>query len=148
MTEQEKQDWDELYQYVKLNVFNYDENQSLPSNIVLALKGLQTGKAVENRKIKDNAHYPFKIILLSFKLNKNKIDYAIKTKDFKSEQSKFVYIKKIVEGDLNNLYIRVKESEKAKNRVEGIDLSNLENNSKAKYTPKTKETNKKLKKYW
>lgn len=148
MTEQEKQDWDELYQYVKLNVFNYDENQSLPSNIVLALKGLQTGKAIENRKIKDTAHYPFKIILLSFKLNKNKIDYVIKTKDFKSEQSKFSYIKKIVEGDLNNLYIRVKESEKAKNRVEGIDLSNLENNSKAKYTTKTKEPNKKLKKYW
>lgn len=148
MTEQEKQDWDELYQYVKLNVFNYDKNQSLPSNIVLALKGLQTGKAIENKKIKDTAHYPFKIILLSFKLNKNKIDYVIKTKDFKSEQSKFAYIKKIVEGDLNNLYIRVKESEKAKDRIEGIDLFNLENNSKAKYTTKTKKTNKKLKKYW
>lgn len=148
MTEKEIKDFDELYQYVKLNIFNYDQDQSLPSNIVLSLKGISTGKAVENRKIKDRAKYPYSIVLLTFKLCKNKIDYAIKTKDFKSEQQKFSYIKKIVESEINNVYTKVKESEEAKAKIEGIDFSNFDRNQKAEYKPKTKKIKEKLNRYW
>ena len=49
MTEKEKQQFGELYQYVKKEVFNYDDKQSLPSSFVLGLNGLATGKLIENK---------------------------------------------------------------------------------------------------
>ena len=47
MTEKEKEQFGELYRYVKTEVMNYDSKQSLPSSFVLGLKGLATGKVVE-----------------------------------------------------------------------------------------------------
>ena len=116
MTEKEKEQFGELYRYVKTEVMNYDSKQSLPSSFVLGLKGLATGKVVENKRQKDKANYGYDIVLLAFKLSKNKISYAIRTKDFKSEQQKFHYIRKIVEDDKNANYIKktTKVNEKLK----------------------------------
>ena len=50
MTEKEKEQFGELYRYVKTEVMNYDSKQSLPSSFVLGLKGLQLVKLL---KIKD-----------------------------------------------------------------------------------------------
>lgn len=148
MTEKEKEQFGELYSYVKREVFNYDDKQALSSNTVLGLRGLSTGKAIDNKRIKDKANYGFDVVLLAFKLSKSKIDYANRTKDFKSEQSQFVYIRKIVEGELNNAYSILVKYEEEKNKVEQIKLSNLENNKKAKYNKKTKEVNPKFKNLW
>lgn len=48
----EKEQFGELYRYVKTEVMNYDSKQSLPSSFVLGLKGLATGKVVENKRQK------------------------------------------------------------------------------------------------
>lgn len=55
MSEKELQDWNELYQYVK-SILGYDENQALSKNMVLRLKGLTTGKFIENKNIQDEVH--------------------------------------------------------------------------------------------
>ena len=145
MTEKEKEQFGELYRYVKTEVMNYDSKQSLPSSFVLGLKGLATGKVVENKRQKDRANYGYDIVLLAFKLSKNKISYAIRTKDFKSEQQKFHYIRKIVEDELNNAYLLNKRYEEEKSKV---DQSNLANNQNANYIKKTTKVNDKLKDLW
>lgn len=148
MTEKEKEQFGELYRYVKTEVMNYDSKQSLPSSFVLGLKGLATGKVVENKRQKDRANYGYDIVLLAFKLSKNKISYAIRTKDFKSEQQKFHYIRKIVEDELNNAYLLNKRYEEEKSKVDQINISNLENNKNANYIKKTTKVNEKLKDLW
>lgn len=148
MTEKEKEQFGELYRYVKTEVMNYDSKQSLPSSFVLGLKGLATGKVVENKRQKDKANYGYDIVLLAFKLSKNKISYAIRTKDFKSEQQKFYYIRKIVEDELNNAYLLNKRYEEEKSKVDQINISNLANNQNANYIKKTTKVNDKLKDLW
>lgn len=148
MTEKEKEQFGELYRYVKTEVMNYDSKQSLPSSFVLGLKGLATGKVVENKRQKDRANYGYDIVLLAFKLSKNKISYAIRTKDFKSEQQKFHYIRKIVEDELNNAYLLNKRYEEEKSKVDQINISNLANNKNANYIKKTTKVNEKLKDLW
>lgn len=148
MTEKEKEQFGELYRYVKTEVMNYDSKQSLPSSFVLGLKGLATGKVIENKRQKDRANYGYDIVLLAFKLSKNKISYAIRTKDFKSEQQKFHYIRKIVEDELNNAYLLNKRYEEEKSKVDQINISNLENNKNANYIKKTTKVNEKLKDLW
>lgn len=148
MTEKEKEQFGELYRYVKTEVMNYDSKQSLPSSFVLGLKGLATGKVVENKRQKDIANYGYDIVLLAFKLSKNKISYAIRTKDFKSEQQKFHYIRKIVEDELNNAYLLNKRYEEEKSKVDQINISNLANNQNANYIKKTTKVNDKLKDLW
>ena len=148
MTEKEKEQFGELYRYVKTEVMNYDSKQSLPSSFVLGLKGLATDKVVENKRQKDRANYGYDIVLLAFKLSKNKISYAIRTKDFKSEQQKFHYIRKIVEDELNNAYLLNKRYEEEKSKVDQINISNLANNQNANYIKKTTKVNDKLKDLW
>ena len=147
MTEKEKEQFGELYRYVKTEVMNYDSKQSLPSSFVLGLKGLATGKVVENKRQKNKANYGYDV-LLAFKLSKNKISYAIRTKDFKGEQQKFHYIRKIVEDELNNAYLLNKRYEEEKSKVDQINISNLENNQNANYIKKTTKVNDKLKDLW
>lgn len=148
MTEKEKEQFGELYRYVKTEVMNYDSKQSLPSSFVLGLKGLATGKVVENKRQKNKANYGYDVVLLAFKLSKNKINYAIRTKDFKGEQQKFHYIRKIVEDELNNAYLLNKRYEEEKSKVDQINISNLENNQNANYIKKTTKVNDKLKDLW
>ena len=114
LTEKEIEDWDALYMYVKNSILKYDENQSLPSSMVLRLKGLLVNKFMENNSIKDSANYSYETILYTFKFCSPEIFEALRTKRFKDEQHKFNYILKIVENNINNVYLRMKNVEKAK----------------------------------
>lgn len=114
MTEQEKQDWESLYMYVKKNIMGYDENQALSSSMVLRLKGLLTNKYMENNNIESTANYSYQTVLNTFKFCSLNIQNALRTNRFKDESHKFNYILKIVENNINNVYIRMKNAEKAK----------------------------------
>lgn len=142
MTEQELADWDELYEYVRSKVMGYDKNQSLTPYIVLRLKGLVDGKAVANKKIKDKAHYSYKVILNTFKYSMPDIGRAVERIAFKDESAKFNYIMRIVENNINTVYIRMKNAEKAKAEAQESDVSyaaNYVNMFKAKKTNSTKK---------
>lgn len=146
MSKEEIKDWEELYSYVK-NLMNYDENQALSRDMVLRLKGLLTGKFIENNNIKDNSNYSYKVILYTFKYCSQSIQKAITTNSFKSEQHKFLYITKIVENNINNVYVKMRDAEKAKEKTETIEM-NVVTHSGAEYQTKTKETSKRLNDLW
>lgn len=132
-------EWDKLYAYVKTNVMDYHEEQSLPTFIVQRLKGLAKGKFIENRAIPDNANYDYNTILLAFKYCYFDIKKGINGKKFTSEQAKFNYIMKIVEGRINYIYQKVKQAKIEEEKINQIDwdyYANYQNNFKPKDSPK------------
>lgn len=142
MTEKEKQDWDSLYFYVK-NLLGYDENQALSSTMVLRLKGLLTNKFIENNSIESTANYSYEVILNTFKYCSPTINKALKTNSWSNEMHRFNYVLKIVENNINNVYLRMKNLEKTKEEAKNTTVETA-NHIGADYQRKTKEVNNKL----
>ena len=141
MTKQENEEWDALYEYVRTRVMGYDCKQHLEPYIVLRLKGLAEGKTVANRKTKANACYSYLLILNTFKYCMPDIQRAVSRIAFKDTCGKFNYIMRIVENNINTVYIRMKNAEKAKEEAQESDVSyaaNYVNMFKAKKTNSTK----------
>ena len=121
MTEKEKRDWENLYYYVK-NVMGYDENQALSNAMVLRLKGLLTNKFMENKNIESTANYSYETILNNFKFCSPDIQRALRINNFKDEMHRFNYILKIVEKNINTVYMKMRNVEKAKEEAKNITV--------------------------
>lgn len=143
MTEEEKMAWENLYNYVKSNIMGYDENQALSSTMVLRLKGLLTNKFIENGNIESTANYSYEVILNTFKYCSVDIQKALKTNSWTNEIHRFNYILKIVEGNINNVYLRMKNVQKTKEEAKNTTIDTA-NHIGADYQRKTKEVNNKL----
>ena len=141
MSKEESQDWEELYFYVKDNIMGYDKNQALSKNMVLRLKGLLTGKFIENKNIKDNSNYSYKTILATFKYCRSDIDRAFRTKSFQDESHKFNYALVIVEKNINTVHMKMKGIEKSQEKIEEIDTT-IANYSGVKYEIKKNKEDK------
>ena len=149
MTEQEIKDWDELYQYIKLDIFEYDKSQKLPSYMVLRLKGLKEGKFMANKKITSMANYEYNHILYTFKINKMKIKQIVRSQDFKNEQHRFNTIMIIIEKEINDVVNRLKQVVKSEEKVKSMEFENIIHEG-AGYINKSnnKKLNNELKELW
>ena len=105
MSQEDKDNWKELYEYVKKNVLGYDDNQALSKTMVLRLKGLLNNKFISNNNIEDTSNYSYKIVLNTFKFCIFDIQKGLRSNSFKDESHKFNYVLKIVESNLNTVYI-------------------------------------------
>lgn len=138
MTKQELEEWNDLYDYVKKDILKYDEKLALPKNLVLRLKGLQQGKFIANKKTKALGDYSFKIILMTFKINKYEIVNALADKSkFKDESHMINYMMAIIEKKINDTYSRLNRLEQSQIKGETLEITESEN--KAEYKHKTKE---------
>jgi len=148
MTQQEKKDWDELYQYIKTEIFEYT-NQALPKYMILRLKGLAEGKFMANKHVKSMAKYEYKHILYTFKINKIKIKEIIKSSKFENEQHKFNTVMLIIEKEINDVVERLNQKVKSEEKIEKIDLTNtMHEGAVYKNKSNDKELNKELKELW
>ena len=138
MTEAEKIAWDELYTYVRKNIMGYDDNQALSSAMVLRLKGLLTNKFMENNNIESTANYSYETILNTFKYSSIDIHRALKANNFKDEQHKFNYILKIVEKNINTVYVKMKNAEKAREEAKNITVE-TPSHTGAEFKPREKK---------
>ena len=120
--EQEKKEFNELYEYVKKDILQYPNDVALPKYLVMRLKGLRDGKFIVNKKIKSKADYPYSVIMLTFKFCKSNILKAIETKKFKNEQMKVNYIMVIIENNINDIVLRLKDKEKVENKIETVEI--------------------------
>lgn len=143
MTKEELENWEELYEYVRTNIMGYNKDQSLSSEIVVRLKGLSTGNYKANRRIVKNANYSYKVILNTFKFCSPQIYKALRTKTFSNENYKFNYVAKIVENNINNVYLRMQNTEKAIEEAKNMVIDTATHTG-AEYQKKTKETTNKL----
>ena len=141
MTKEEKIAWDALYTYVRKNVMGYDENQALSSTMVLRLKGLLTNKFMENKNIEATANYSYETILNAFKYSSPDIQRVLRTNNFKDESHKFNYILKIVEKNINTVYVRMKNAEKAKEEAKNT-MVEVPTHTGAEFKPKEKKKDK------
>lgn len=141
MTEKEKQDWESLYIYVKSNIMGYDENQALSSTMVLRLKGLLTNKFIENKNIEASANYSYETILNAFKYSSLDIQKALRTNNFKDEMHKFNYILKIAEKNINTVYMKMKNAEKAKEEAKNTTIE-APTHTGAEFKPREKKKDK------
>lgn len=151
MSTQDKEDWTALYEYVRKNVMGYDENQSLSRNMVLRLKGILNNKFMANNNIADSANYSYETVLNTFKFCILDIRKVLSSYSFKDENHKFNYILKIVENNLNTVYVKTKNAEKAKEKTEEIiETMAIDNNfnSMTNYQTKTSETSNRLNDLW
>lgn len=147
MTDKEKEDWDKLYRYVLINIMGYDENQSLSNNMSLRLKGLLKNKFVYNRSQKDTANYTYEVILNTFKFCYLDIEKGFRNNSFNDEQHKFNYALKIVEDNINTVYMRMKNIQKEKEKALNSDVQmSFEMNSN--YKRKTEKTHSRLNDLW
>lgn len=141
MTEEEKIAWDELYTYVRKNIMNYDDNQALSSAMVLRLKGLLTNKFMENNNIKSTANYSYETILNTFKYSSLDIQRALRTNNWADEMHKFNYVLKIVEKNINTVYVKMKNVQKAKEEAKNIAIE-APTHTGAEFKPREKKKDK------
>jgi hypothetical protein len=141
MTEEEKMAWDELYTYVRKNVMGYDDNQALSSTMVLRLKGLLTNKFIENNNIQSTANYSYETILNALKYSSLDIQRALRTNNFKDEMHKFNYILKIVEKNINTVYVKMKNAQKAKEEAKNTTVE-AQTHTGAEFKPREKKKDK------
>lgn len=123
MTEKDQEDWDSLYWFVHTKIMGYDKNQALTRDMIYRLKGLLHGKFMANNKLDDMANYSYELVLITFKFCLPKIQKGFASNSFTDEMRKFNYAVKIVENNLNNVYIRLKNAERAKQKLKETDLS-------------------------
>lgn len=147
MKMEEKIAWDNLYEYVKKNILRYDDEQCLPYKVILRLKGLVSGKYLENQNIKDKAKYSYELILLTFKYCCVDIERALRNKTFKDEIQKFNYVAAIVENNINTVYVRMQQAEKSKDKTEKMDTT-VATHTGASYQRKTKDVSSKFDDLW
>jgi len=122
MSDKDNKDWDELYQYVKVNIMGYDPKQALSQKMALRLKGLLTNKFMENNNTKSTADYSYQTILNTFKFCSPTIHNVFRTSRFNDEMHRFNVALKIVEQNINDIYIRMKNVEKAKEEAKNTTV--------------------------
>jgi len=138
MTKQEIKDWDDLYQYVKLDVLGYIDKK-VPKALALRLKGLNEGKFSPNNRTKSLGKYTYKQILTTFKLFKFEIINGLENNKsvFQDEEHKVNYMMVIIEKKINDVVDKMNRVEKSK--VQGAKVEVNIGGDKAEYTTKTKE---------
>ncbi|HEY8889817.1 MAG TPA: hypothetical protein VIM70_06145 [Clostridium sp.] len=151
MSEQPRkdQDWIDLYEYVKKEIMGYTEDLKLPKYMILRLKGLSNGQFLANKKAESLASYDMKTILFTFKAYRQNIlgGFRANNTKFTNEQHKFNYALVIVESNINDMVIRLKNAKSAKTKAENINMDNIFHKG-AEYKTKTKEASNTLDDLW
>ena len=140
-------EWEELYDYVKRKVFNYDEDISLSPHMILRLQGLRKGKFYANNNTKSKANYSFQTILNTFMFCRSQILIANK-KEFDSDDQKFNYIMKIIESKIGEVRQREINTNRMKEKIKSVDMT-IATHKGAEYKRKTVDVkNKRLENMW
>ncbi len=142
-------EWINLYEYVKKEIMEYPDDFKLPKFIILRLRGLAKGQFLANKKQPPMANYEYKTILYTFKICKLSILTGFKSNNtkFTNEQHKFNYAMVIIENNINDMVIRLKNAKSAKEKTESLKMDNI-NHEGAEYISKTKKENNNLKDLW
>ena len=141
------QDFRDVCDYIKKEILEYSEDMKFPKFMAMRIKGLASGTFYANKKIKPEASYDYKTILYAFKICRPKILASIRSKEFTSEQHRFNYLMCIVESEINDVVLRLKNVEKSKEKMEVMKMDNMSSEG-AEYKTKTKDINIKLSDLW
>ena len=137
---EENKQWNILYEYVKKEILEYTDDMQLPRFMILRLRGLRNGKFMANKNSKSMASYDYNTILLTFKACRHDILRYTKQNNFKDEQHRFNYVMVIIENNINDIVMRLKNVKKQEKKIDTIDIETIKRDESAEYTKKSKET--------
>ena len=124
---QDKEDWLELCDYISLKIMGYDRNIVLPIEFEKDLEKMSekcdTFELNEDEKDRSIRNYYYNVVLNTYRFCSEDIKWALKNKEFKNDLNKFRYIYKIVEKNLQTVYVRMKNAEVSKETKPTIDMS-------------------------
>lgn len=125
----DNEQWIELCEYVKKEILEYDDNMKFPQYLALKLQGIKRGEHIANNNHEAKANYDDYTILCTFKLCKRKIVTYLheNEKKIKDEKHKINLIMKMIEPEINDVYLRLQNVKKTEERVESKDFNNQSN---------------------
>ena len=143
--EPKNKEWLELCGYVKKEILQYDDNMKLSKQTILKLQGLKKGQHIANKNANIESNYDDYTILCAFKVCKRKIvDYLTRNEaKIKDENHKINLIIKMVEPEINDVYIRLQQTKKKEEKFKTTNYDNQFHKG-AEYVKKTKDVNNKL----
>ena len=145
---EKNEDWLDLCEWVELNILGYTDGRKMKTQESLVLRGLAKGQDFANNDREKYGSYPYKIILMTFKIYKNIILDAIQGKDFNgSAKCKMSYICRIVQDKIDDVYTRYLKTQETNKKIETIDMKPRTYKG-AEYKSEEKKTNKKLEGLW
>ena len=139
MSKEEKEQWNELSEYVKKEILRYGDDTKFPRFLALRLKGLANGQYIVNNNQKLQGKYTFYEIKITFMYCKQDILYGFSKNVFEDENHKISYMMKIVELQLNTIRERLRSKQRQEERIEQIEVNTEESN--IKYVNKNKDKN-------
>lgn len=149
MTKEEKEQFNNIYTFIKDEIFGGYDDRPLPKDLVLRIKGLREGKHYANKKVKSNGQYDYYVILMTFKAFKYEILTGLKRNEskFKDERHKINYIMAIIDNGIGTIYNKIKNIKNAEDNINRVDI-NTEAET-AEYQRKTEEIkSERLKNMW
>lgn len=140
-------EWIELCEYVKKEILQYDDNMKFPTYFALRLQGLKKGQYIANKFQETHACYDDHTLLCAFKISKNRIVDYLKKNETKitGENHKINLILKMVEPEINDVYLRLQQAKRQEKRIESESFDNQYGNG-ADYAVKTRSVSDKMKK--
>lgn len=123
---QDKEDWVELCDYIRLNVMGYPNDMALSQTFENKLKKLsEICDKFEANKNDNNGtrNYYYHVVLNTYRFCSEDIQWALKNKTFKNDTNKFNYIYKIVENNLSTVYVRTVNAQTRTEKSATIDMS-------------------------
>lgn len=145
----QNQDWVDLYTYVHDRIMGYDETIKLSKYMVLRLKGMTKGQFICNNKHQKQAEYDYKTILITFKMCSPQILQGFEANKtvFKDETHKFNYAMSIIDNQINDVVVRLRNAKRSEEKTVNLELNNQVHDS-AEYIAKNKDVNEELKELW
>lgn len=121
-----KDEFNLVYDYIRFDLLGYTKEMKMPRPFTSRLYGIACGQVYYTppKKLKDEDMpiiYSFKIILATLIEYRPKIEYCLKTMRFVDESHKVNTILKIVENNINTIYIREINRQKEKLKIDAID---------------------------
>ena len=139
MTEQEKNDFRSLCDYIKKNILMYGDDKAFPKSMAIRLKGIAYGQHIINGKTEEKRIiYPYNVILATVIMNKGKMLYGIGATQFKNEQHLVNYIAKIIELNINDTVDMINRRRKTKEQAKDIKKDVSTHNIEHRYIQKSR----------
>lgn len=116
-SDEEKQWFDTVYEYVKNSIFELDPKLNLPKYAVIRLRGMAQGHFVGKDREKYDLTYGYRVVLATFQKMAPLIKYGLQHKTFNNQQHRINWVFAIVEPHLNDVY---QEEEINRIRIENL----------------------------
>ena len=144
-TNSEQKIWEDIFSYIKRNIFNYTEEQKLSKFLVMRVKGLAYGQHYLRKPTKNHPE-PIKQIYSAEAVYWTLVSCTptiLKTfNNAKDENHKVNLLCYIAEQHINEISDRCKNLRKNAEKVEELQTHNLENTSNTLcYKTKTRKKN-------